>query len=256
MLPGRLALWLKAALIAMLLAAGLPLQWLALKLPLSARRRLPLLFHRALARVIGIQCGQRGDLPASCPVLLVGNHVSWLDIIALGSLHPVSFIARADMAGWPLFGMLARLQTSIFIDRARRADVGRVNEVIAARLASGGKLVLFAEGTTGDGNRVLPFRPALLEAASRQAEDGGFSVQPFAIAYTRRNGLPLSRADMPAVAWYGDMQMLPHLSGILAGGPIDVTVAFGRPVNGGLGRKALAAALETEVRLLWESIRR
>lgn len=96
---------------------------------------------------------------------MLSNHVSWLDIIVLGSLRPLSFVAKSEIAGWPVVGTLARLQRTVFIDRARRADTAAVNAAVARRLAGGDLIVLFAEGTTGDGTRLLPFRSSLVGAA-------------------------------------------------------------------------------------------
>jgi 1-acyl-sn-glycerol-3-phosphate acyltransferase len=126
--------------------------------------------------------------------------------------------------------------------------------VIAARLAAGDPVVLFAEGTSGDGNRVLPFRSSLIGSVQAALAQGGgtLSVQPLAIAYTGLDGLPLGRAQRHRVAWYGEMKLLPHLGEIIRRGAIDVVVTWGVPipVAPDTDRKELAHALEMDVRLM------
>lgn len=251
---GKAAIWLKAAALAPAFLVGVPAQWLAVKTGSRLQCRLPMLFHRYAAFVLGVRRTIENAASGDRPLLILSNHMSWLDIIVLGSLMPLSFIAKSEVGTWPLFGLLAKLQRSVFVDRTRRAATADVNESVAARLNAGDVMVLFAEGTTSDGSRVLPFRSALLGAARAAidsgAKAGAVTVQPLAIAYTRRHGLPLGRAGRPFIAWYGDMDLIPHLGSILTGGPIDVTITFGAPIAFGAGddRKQVAAKAERSVR--------
>lgn len=140
-----------------------------------------------------------------------------------------------------MVGFLARTQRTVFVDRDRRHATGAQADEIAGRLSKGDILVLFAEGTSSDGNKVLPFRSALVGAAQRTIEDGGVAtVQPVAIAYKRMLGLPLGRQHRPLVAWYGGTDLLPHLKRILSEGGIDVNVVFGpaRTLSAADNRKA------------------
>ncbi|MFC0220711.1 lysophospholipid acyltransferase family protein [Pseudochelatococcus lubricantis] len=233
---------------------GIPLQWLAVRLDGPGRRAIPLLYHRIVCATLGIRRIVHGEPPRGKAALILSNHVSWLDICVLSALTPLSFIAKAEVGTWPMVGLLARLQRTVFIDRARRTDTARTNDAVAQRLRAGDRIVLFAEGTTGDGTRVLPFRSALVGAA-REAlagADSGLDVvlQPLAITYVRRDGLPLQRADKPAIAWHGDMELAPHLKGILSGGPIDVQLTWGTPIPfaAGTDRKQATRAAEEEVR--------
>lgn len=216
---------------------------------------MPVVFHRVFVRLFGLRVTQSGTPPdPGEPALVLANHVSWLDIIVLGSLRPLSFVAKSEIAGWPVIGTLARLQRTVFIDRARRADTASVNTAVAERLASGDLIVLFAEGTTGDGTRLLPFRSSLVGAArAALASEGGggrIRLQPLAITYPRRNGLPLIRSERPEVAWYGDMELAPHLAAFLAGGPLDIHVVWGAPIafEVGTDRKRATALAEASVR--------
>jgi 1-acyl-sn-glycerol-3-phosphate acyltransferase len=216
----------------------------------------PVLFHRVFVGLFGLRVSQSGTPPeAGEPALVLSNHVSWLDIIVLGSLRPLSFVAKSEIAGWPVVGTLARLQRTVFIDRARRADTANVNAAVAQRLSKGDLIVLFAEGTTGDGTRLLPFRSSLVGAAraALAGEGGGpdrIRLQPLAITYPRRNGLPVTRTERPEVAWYGDMDLAPHLAAFLAGGPLDIHVVWGAPiaVEAGTDRKRATALAEACVR--------
>jgi lyso-ornithine lipid O-acyltransferase len=237
-------------------AAGavlLPLQWLCWRFGWAPRRYLPTLFHRVTARIIGLKVVVEGEPAEGRPLILVSNHVSWLDITALGSVAPLSFIAKAEIAGWPVFGLLAKMQRSIFVDRNNRNGTGKVNAEIAERLKEGDPIVLFAESTTSDGNRILPFRSALVGAAQEAVISGGADqvwLQPVALAYNRLDGLPTGRMGRAKIGWYGDMDMLPHLKRVLRDGPIDVTIRFGTPVAfaPGSDRKALTKQAEDEVR--------
>lgn len=218
--------------------------------------RMPVIFHRVFLRLFGLRVTQSGTPPGERePALVLSNHVSWLDIIVLGSLRPLSFVAKSEIAGWPVIGTLARLQRTVFIDRARRSDTANVNATVARRLAGGDLIVLFAEGTTGDGTRLLPFRSSLVGAArAAVAGEGGgpdrIRLQPLAITYPRRNGLPLVRTERPEVAWYGDMDLAPHLAAFLAGGPLDIHVVWGAPIafDAGTDRKRATALAEASVR--------
>ena len=207
--------------------------WLALRF--GSRRgwgMAPVLFHRVCLRLFSVRVTQSGTPPAPGEAALVlANHVSWLDIIALGSLRPLSFVAKSEIAGWPVIGRLAVLQRTVFIDRVRRGATAAVNALIGHRLATGELIVLFAEGTTGDGTRLLPFRSSLVGAARAAigTENAGLErirLQPLAITYPRRNGLPVERSERPDIAWYGDMELAPHLALFIAQGPIDVHVVW------------------------------
>ncbi len=251
----RVGLALRCAALALAFAVLAPPHWLALRL--SGRRPglAPMLFHRAFLALFSVRVTQSGTPPILGEgALMLSNHVSWLDIVALGSLRPLSFVAKSEIAGWPVIGPLAGLQRTIFIDRRRRGATATVSAAMGHRLAEGELVVLFAEGTTGDGTRLLPFRSSLVGAAraALQAEAGAGRVrlQPVAITYPRRNGLPVVRSERAEIAWYGDMELAPHLAAFIANGPMDVHVIWGAPVafEACSDRKAATAAVEAEVR--------
>ncbi|MCA1999478.1 MAG: 1-acyl-sn-glycerol-3-phosphate acyltransferase [Hyphomicrobiales bacterium] len=251
-LPRRLMIGLKLAALAPAFLLGLPAQWLALRVAPPLARWMPVIFHRYLLFVLGVRIERHGRLDPRKPLRIAANPLSWLDIVVISAVAPVSFIAKSEVATWPLFGTLARLQRSVFVERQRRGKTGEVNREIAARLRGGDALVLFAEGTTSDGTRILPFRTALIGAAQAAigGEGGASHVQSLNIAYPRIGGLPAGRAGQPLIAWYGDMDLVPHLKDVLTLPGIDVRVTFGaaRAVGPGCDRKALAREMEQEVR--------
>ncbi|SFL81163.1 lysophospholipid acyltransferase family protein [Methylobacterium pseudosasicola] len=257
----RLGVIARVAALALAFLVLAPPHWVALRL-LGRRPTLaPVLFHRFFLWLFSVRVTQSGTPPESGEAALVlANHVSWLDIVAIGSLRPLSFVAKSEIAGWPVISGLAALQRTIYIDRQRRGATATVSTAMGHRLAEGELVVLFAEGTTGDGNRLLPFRSALVGAAraALQAEAGRGRVrlQPLAIAYPRRNGLPVVRSERSEIAWYGDMELAPHLAAFVNGGPIDVHVVWGKPIvfEASTDRKAATAAAEAEVRAALQGI--
>ncbi|MBD8878632.1 lysophospholipid acyltransferase family protein [Roseibium polysiphoniae] len=233
--------------------ALIPPQWLAVRLGHPLQRKLPHLWHRVATRLVGIRVQQVGAPERSRPLLVTANHASWVDITVVGSLMPLSFIAKSEVAGWPIFGLFAKLQRTVFVNRTRRTDTGKVADAIAERMAQGDAMVLFAEGTSNDGNGVLPFRSALLGAATRALdEDGEVWVQPLSVAYHSLHGLPMGRQFRPHVAWYGDMELAGHLWGVFTEGALDVVVTWGEPVlvTSTTDRKALTRQLEEQVRAM------
>ncbi|MDF2687631.1 MAG: acyl-phosphate glycerol 3-phosphate acyltransferase [Microvirga sp.] len=229
-----------------------PLQMLALRLGWSATLHvLPVWFHRALLKIFNVRVIERGTPPGRAATIVVSNHVSWLDIPVIGSLHPLSFIAKSEIEGWPVVGAMAKLQRSVFIDRQRRKATAEVNDALAHRLVKGEVIVLFAEGTTSDGNRLLPFRSSLVGAAQTALMHDSVErvlMQPLAITYTHRHGLPVTRRDRPFIAWYGDMDLAPHLKMFIRGIPLDVVVTWGEPMPFNGSRKQATAFAEAEVR--------
>jgi lyso-ornithine lipid O-acyltransferase len=232
----------------------MPVQWLAVKLRAPASRVIPLVYHRLLCGLIGIRISARGVPEQHRPVLMIANHTSWLDIPILSAQARLSFIAKNEVNDWPFFGLLARLQRTVFIARGKRADTHKQRDEILGRLADGDTLVLFPEGTSSDGNRVLPFNSALFSVAEGEltSPDGTgrpVTVQPVSIAYTQLHGLPLGRRLRPLFAWYGDMSLVPHLWEAFGAGPLDVQIQFHPPVSMAsfASRKALARHCESAI---------
>lgn len=224
----------------------MPLQQLFLWFWPRLGRVFPMYYHRLVSRILGVRVEVIGHMPERAPLLIASNHVSWLDIVVLSSVAPVSFIAKSDVARWPFFGSLARLQRTVFVDRDRRHATGGSRDEMRERLKAGDALVLFPEGTSGDGRSVLPFKSAFFGAA----ESPGVLVQPVTLAYRGHRALPMTRRMLPTYAWYGDMDLVPHLLGVVRSGPVEVTVVCHQPLSltGERTRKALARHAEVEVR--------
>ncbi len=208
----------------------LPMQILAVAMKWPLRSSLPRWYHKHCCRLLGIRVVRRGRPVHEAPVLFASNHCSYLDIIVLGSLLQASFVAKAEVANWPLFGLLAKLQRSVFVDRRPRKTAEQ-RDSMAARLEAGENLILFPEGTSGDGNRVLPFKSSLLSVAELRPQGRPLTVQPVSITYTMLDGLPLGRYLRPFFAWYGDMEMAGHLWQWMGLGRLTVVVRFHQPVD-------------------------
>lgn len=211
--------------------AGLmPVQALGLALDRQWSRRLPAVYHRGCCRILGFRVRVIGAPTLARPALFAANHVSYTDISVLGSLIVGSFIAKTEVASWPLFGWLAKLQRSVFVDR-RVPSTRRQRDAISARLAAGDALILFPEGTSGDGTRVLPFKSALFGALETIEGGAPIVVQPVSIAYTRLDGIPLGRLLRPYFAWYGTAALAPHLWSMIGLGAAEVVVEFHPPTS-------------------------
>lgn len=247
---GILAVFLAVTLV------GIPWQASALYFRLRRRKYFPQRYHRFLCRLFGIRLTVIGHPVEDQGVLMVANHTSWLDILILSAAARVCFVAKAEVASWPFFSTLARLQETIFVERTRRTQTAEARDRIRDRLLEGDALVLFPEGTSSDGNRVMTFKSALMGAveATLGDDDRGrprhVLVQPVSTAYIAMHGIPMGRENRPFFAWYGDMELVPHLWECLKAGPIDVVVEFHAPVSiDTVGdRKRLAALTESIVR--------
>lgn len=208
----------------------MPIQALALLLNLPLARRLPRIYHRNCCRIMALELVVQGRQETGPSTLFVANHTSYLDISVLGAAVAGSFVAKAEVSDWPLFGWLAKLQRTVFVDRRVSATATQRDE-IGSRLDAGDSLILFPEGTSGDGNRILPFKSALFSVAQIEVEGRPITVQPVSVAYTKLEGLPMGRALRPFFAWYGDMEMGGHVWRMLGLGGFTVVVTFHEPVT-------------------------
>jgi 1-acyl-sn-glycerol-3-phosphate acyltransferase len=226
------------------------IQWLLGKAGLPGWGFIASNYYRVLCALLRIRVRLIGEPVRGKAVLFVSNHVSWVDIVVIGSILPVAFVAKREVASWPLVGITARMQRTVFVDRARRHQASDAVAEILRRLNEGVSVVLFAEGTSSDGNRVLPFRSALLGAVEEAA--GGFATQPMSICYTGQHGIPMGRQHRPLVAWYGDLDFMPHIKAFIARGAVDAIVHYGNPVESEaqVDRKAMSKRLEQSVRAL------
>ena len=227
------------------------LQWVLTKLGLPGWGFIASNYYRVLCALLRIRVRVNGAPTHDRAVLYVSNHVSWADIVVIGSLAPVAFVAKREVASWPLVGVTAKMQRTVFVDRTRRHQAAGAVADIVKRLKDGLSVVLFAEGTSSDGNRVLPFRSALLGALEEaSAHAGNILIQPMSISYTGLHGIPMGRQHRPLVAWYGDLDFLPHIKAFIEQGAVDTVVSYGEavPADIEIDRKAMTRQLESSVR--------
>ena len=200
-------------------------------------------YHAVACRLIGLKVQVVGTPSKDGPVLFLSNHSSWLDVLVLGGAVDACFVAKAEVGQWPLIGTVARLGRTVFVSRTRGAT-GRESEDMRARLGAGDSLILFPEGTSNDGTRVLPFRSAFLATA-----DAARTIQPVSLVYDRLGGLPACRRDRPLFAWYGDMDIGSHFWRLARRSGARATVLLHEPFPADSlpDRKALSAAVERVV---------
>jgi 1-acyl-sn-glycerol-3-phosphate acyltransferase len=209
--------------------ALIPVQALAVAMKWPLRESLPVFYHSVCCRLWGMTIVVKGEVAKDRPLLLISNHTSYLDIPVLSTIGALSFVAKSEVASWPFFGLLAKLQRTVFVDR-RRASTAKQRDAISERLTEGSRLVLFAEGTSSDGNRVLPFKSALFSVAERADDDTRLMLQPMSIAFTHLNGIPIGHALRPHFAWYGDMALGGHLWTFAGLGRTRIEVRLMEPV--------------------------
>jgi 1-acyl-sn-glycerol-3-phosphate acyltransferase len=222
------------------------------------RRTLPRRWHRIVCYFLGIRINIHGEVESRRPLMLCSNHSSWLDIMVLSAVADVAFIAKMEVSEWPIFGTLAKLQKSVFVVREERRKTGHQANEIAGRMADGEIVVLFPEGTTSDGNRLLEVKSSLFGAAAMAvpySPTGTVVVQPVAVAYTRVHGIAMGRYHRPLAAWPGDIELLPHLLDIVRCGAIDAEVSFGEAVDyrAETSRKEVSATIALRIRNLLNS---
>jgi 1-acyl-sn-glycerol-3-phosphate acyltransferase len=209
------------------------------------RARIAQCFFILLSRAMGLQVAISGSPAKERPLMLVANHSSYLDIMVLGALMPLSFTPKKEIRSWPIIGFLCVLADSVFVER-RAADMQRVQSEMANRLSSGKVLGLFPEGTTGDGFNVMPFKSGFFSLA----ENFDLPVQPISIAYQSVAGIPLSADTREQVSWVGDATLVAHLWQMFQFPNVQIGVTFydvERIANHG-DRKALAKSCENTIR--------
>jgi 1-acyl-sn-glycerol-3-phosphate acyltransferase len=219
-------------------------QSLLLLLPGRGKEKFAMIFWRGIAEIFGVSVTMHGAPAAARPVLFIANHCSWLDIITLGSRVPGCFVAKGAIADWPVISIIARLGRTIFVSRTR-ATVGREQNNLSARLAAGDNIILFPEGTTSDGTRILPFSSSFLALAGDASRP---AVQLITLVYDKIDGVPVQRRDRPTISWYGDMYLLPHALIVGRRRGLHATMVFDPPMPGTKDRKRLANELEAQLK--------
>lgn len=199
-------------------------------------------YWRGVRSLLGVRVRALGEPVGSQrrPVLYACSHSSWLDIAVLGGTLEAPFVSKDQVAGWPLISTVAKLGRTVFVTRSKAAT-GRERDEMRARLLAGDSLILFPEGTSNDGSRVLPFRSSFFAVAEGTSPP---PVQPVSVVYDRLDGLPVGRAGRPTFAWYGDMDLGSHAWQLAQCRGMRATVLFHPPLDPAAfpNRKALAQA--------------
>jgi 1-acyl-sn-glycerol-3-phosphate acyltransferase len=216
-----------------------------LSLPGAAKVRFAQVYWRGMARILGLRLKVQGQVTAHRPVLFIANHCTWLDIVVLGAVLPGCFVAKGDIAHWPFISWVAKLGRTVFVSRSK-ATLEREREGMLGRLAAGDNIILFPEGTTSDGTRILPFQSSFLAMASAPAKP---AIQPVTLVYDELDGLPVQRRDRPDISWYGDMDMASHYPRVGRRKSIGVTIVIDPAIPAGsyANRKILSHKLEARL---------
>jgi 1-acyl-sn-glycerol-3-phosphate acyltransferase len=235
---GRVRAIRRMAMILLWTILALPIQVVLMAVPGRGNIVFGRYYWRGVAWLMGLKIQVLGEPAPGGSVLFVSNHSSWLDVVVLGATLDACFVAKQEVGAWPVVGWVARLGRSVFVSRNRTQTKGEAG-VIRERLGTGDSVILFPEGTTSDGGRVLPFRSAFLSVA-----DHARTVQPVSVVFDRLAGLPTCRRDRPLFAWYGDMDIGSHFWRLARRSKARATVVLHVPLDPTdyADRKALTAA--------------
>ena len=208
----------------LLTLALLPFQFIIVFFIKNYTYIIPHFYHKICRIIFGIKVKTFGKVSIKFPILLISNHASYLDIIILGSLFKTSFVAKKEIAKWPLLGILAKLQNSIFIDR-KISSLKNQEKKIIEHLKKKRNLVIFPEGTSSDGNRVLPFKSSLFNIFEKNL-NAKISIQTMTIVYKKINGATMNKLDRKNITWHSNMNLIPNIFNVLKKLSIEVEVIF------------------------------
>jgi len=229
------------------------IQAVCLALPGRAKVRFAQFYWRGAARIMGLRIKIQGQVTPYRPVLFIANHCTWLDIIVLGATLPGCFVAKGDIAHWPFISWIAKLGRTIFVSRAK-ATLERERGALEGRLAAGDNIILFPEGTTSDGTRILPFQSSFLAIAAAPSKP---AIQLVTLVYDELDGLPVLRRDRPEISWYGDMTMAAHYPRIGGRKSIGASLIIDPPIPAGTyaSRKILSTILQARLEAMAAALR-
>lgn len=240
----------RGAVVVALTLPSMLIQAICLALPGKAKVHFPRFFWGRFAAALGLDLRVVGELASKSthrPVIFVSNHSSWVDVPVVGAVLPGCFVAKNDIEGWPVVRTIARLGRTVFVSR-QRGSTARERDAMQALLSSGDNLILFPEGTSSDGSRVLPFRSSFFAVAQAKGIDDPERrtlIQPVSVVYDRLNGLPAGRSSRPVFAWYGDMDIASHFWRMTQHLDMRVTVLLHAPLEPATfpDRKSLSQAV-------------
>ena len=217
-------IFLRLIIFLLLTVALLPFQFIIIFFVKNYTYVIPYFYHKICRRIFGIKIKTFGKVSVNFPILLISNHASYLDIIILGSLFKTSFVAKREVEKWPLFGILAKLQNTIFIDR-KISSLKIQESKIIKHLNKKKNLVIFPEGTSSDGNKVLPFKSSLFNIFEKNL-NAKISIQTITIIYKKINGIAMNRIDRKNITWHSNMDLIPNIFNVLKKLSIEVEIIF------------------------------
>tara|TARA_Y100000741_G_scaffold280125_1_gene219897 strand:+ start:6872 stop:7648 length:777 start_codon:yes stop_codon:yes gene_type:complete len=205
----------------------IPIQFLLNVLRLQLKNTYPLFFYKVIKNIAGINIDSEGlekIRQKDIGTLYIANHISWFDILCLGSILNARFIAKKEVASMGIFGFLAKLSNTFFIDNSNKNKIYQYNNLIREKLINGESLILFPEGTTSEGNSIRKFKSSLFECIN--SSESLINVQPISICYVRKNNLPMGIYSRRFIAWVGETSMVSSMKEFLSSGSITVNLIF------------------------------
>ena len=207
--------------------ASIPIQGSFNLVNTKYKKKFPLFFYKSVKAIIGLHVIKKNfdanqDADVSHGILYVANHVSWFDIICLGSILNARFIAKKEVASMGIFGFLSTLSNTVYIDNENKNKVVEYNKFINEKLKNGENFIIFPEGTTSDGNGVIQFKSSLLQCVIN--ENYSIKVKPISICYSHKNNIKMGIYERRFVSWVGDTNMVQAMKNFLLTGPITVTI--------------------------------
>jgi 1-acyl-sn-glycerol-3-phosphate acyltransferase len=203
-------------------------------------------FHAGCCRLFNLRCEIKGEISTARPTLFLSNHISYLDVFVLGRYVPGFFIAKSEVAGWPILGWLAKAQNTLFFERSSKKVRHQMN-IMSEHFNKKGNLILFPEGTSTNGEYVVPFKSSLLQSVESSSEE--VYIQPISLAYTDYKNTAMTRDIRDQYAWYATMPFASHFFNVLGMGRATVVITFHKPVmlSEFESRKACAQYCHTQV---------
>lgn len=195
--------------------------------------------------VLGIHIARSGSYGSRDVFFIASNHCSYLDILVIGAAMPSVFVSKSEVASWPLLGRMAAHAGTVFVNRESKTASVKVLDTIKERLACGVSVVVFPEGTTSNGLIIRDFKSTFFKAPI----DSSVPVLPVSVAYSHINRRPVTAGNIDAIAWYADMDFLPHFWNLLGLGRVDARIYFNVPLRPFTGdRKTLSSCVFDRVR--------
>jgi len=192
----------------------------------------PRFFHRVICKILNVKIEVKGEISKYNPTLFVSNHMSYVDIPVLGSVLLGAFVSKSEIRTWPIIGLLATLQNTIFVQREKRRDAGNQANTISDRINSGDSIMVFPEGTTGSGTKVLKFKSSLFSIAKKKykynssMEEEFIKVQPITISFDEINNAKVVYEERGLYSWIGDEALWPHMPKFIGLGKKKIVVTF------------------------------